>query len=237
MSFFSEERSSELKDLFFESAAELLQALNDEGLKLEQRGADAEVVRETRRTVHTLKGDSAACGFDELSTLAHELEDVLTPEIAARSNGKLAEIVLQAADVFSAMLAAYRAGEPIPAPVSLRDQIRELVDKPQAKNIVPYKLSGHFAWTEYEQMAIQQALLRGQIVYNIALAIDPGCPMKAAAVQLVRNVLAETGEVLAVFPDSSVPPEQLDVIEFCLSSSQPAELIARKCRVPSLISD
>jgi len=237
LSFFSEERSSELKDLFFESAAELLQALNDEGLKLEQRGADAEVVRETRRTVHTLKGDSAACGFDELSTLAHELEDVLTPEIAARSNGKLAEIVLQAADVFSAMLAAYRAGEPIPAPVSLRDQIRELVDKPQAKNIVPYKLSGHFAWTEYEQMAIQQALLRGQIVYNIALAIDPGCPMKAAAVQLVRNVLAETGEVLAVFPDSSVPPEQLDVIEFCLSSSQPAELIARKCRVPSLISD
>ena len=32
MSFFSEERASELKDLFFESATELLQALNEEGI-------------------------------------------------------------------------------------------------------------------------------------------------------------------------------------------------------------
>ena len=75
MSFFSEERSSELRDLFFESAAELLQALNEEGLLLEQRPGDAEVVRQVRRTVHTLKGDSAACGYQELSSLAHELED------------------------------------------------------------------------------------------------------------------------------------------------------------------
>ena len=31
MSFFSEERQSELKELFFESASELLQTLNEEG--------------------------------------------------------------------------------------------------------------------------------------------------------------------------------------------------------------
>ena len=44
MSFFSEERASELKDLFFESATELLQALNEEGLELEKHPGDAEVV-------------------------------------------------------------------------------------------------------------------------------------------------------------------------------------------------
>jgi two-component system chemotaxis sensor kinase CheA len=237
LTLFSDERSFELKELFFETASELLQALNEEGLKLEQRSGDSEVVRETRRTVHTLKGDAAACGFEELSNLAHELEDVLTPELVTGSNGKLAEIVLQAADVFSEMLEAYRASEPIPSPAKVREQIRQLVARPEPKHIVPYKLTGHFAWTEYEQVAIEQALAHDQRVYNVALAVDPNCPMKAAAMQLVKNVLAQLGEVLAVFPDAAVSAEQLDVVEFALASSQPAEAIVKKCRIPSLISD
>lgn len=237
MNFLPDERSFELKELFFETATELLQSLNEEGLKLEQRCGDAEVVRETRRTVHTLKGDAAACGFEALSNLAHELEDVLTPEVATASKGKLAEIVLQAADVFAAMLTAYRASEPIPSPTAVREEIRRLVAHPEPKHIVPYKLSGHFAWTEYEQMAIQRALGSHEHVYNVALAIDPACPMKTAAMQLVKNVLCQLGEVLAVFPDSSVPAEQLDVVEFALASSQQAEIVATKCRIPSLVSD
>jgi two-component system chemotaxis sensor kinase CheA len=237
LTFFSDERPFELKELFFETASELLQSLNEEGLKLEQRGGDSELVRETRRTVHTLKGDAAACGFEELSNLAHELEDVLTPEVAAASNGKLAEIVLQAADVFSEMLAAYRASEPIPSPAKVREQIRQLVAYPEPKHIVPYKLTGRFAWTEYEQAAIEQALAHNQRVYNMALAVDPSCPMKAAAMQLVKNVLSQLGEILAIFPDSSVRAEQLDVVEFSLASSQSAEAIAKRCRIPSLISD
>jgi two-component system chemotaxis sensor kinase CheA len=237
LSFFSEERSSELKDLFFETSAELLQTLNEEGLKLEQRPSDPEIVREVRRTVHTLKGDSAACGFEELSTLAHELEDVLTPEVAGSSKGKLAEIVLHAADLFSAMLAAYRGETPQPSPAAVREQIRQLVAVPEPKHIVPYKLSGHFAWSEYENMAIEQALQRGKPVYNIALAVDPNCPMKAAALQLVRNVLLHIGEILAVFPDSGVAPEQIDVIEIAIASSQPAESFEKQCRIPSIISN
>ena len=236
MSFFSEERSSELKDLFFETSAELLQTLNEEGLKLEQRPSDPEIVREVRRTVHTLKGDSAACGFEELSTLAHELEDVLTPEVAGSSKGKLAEIVLNAADLFSSMLAAYRGETPQPSPAAVREQIRQLVAVPEPKHIVPYKLSGHFAWSEYEHMAIEQALQRGKPVYNIALAVDPNCPMKAAAMQLVKNVFLQIGDILAVFPDSGVAPEQIDVIEIAVASSQPAESFEKQCRIPSVIS-
>ena len=237
MSLFSDDRQSELKDLFFETAAELLQALNEEGLSLEQRPGDAELVREVRRTVHTLKGDSAACGFEELSSLAHDLEDILTPQIAATRGQKLAEIVLAAADIFSLMLAAYREGVPLPSAAPIREQIRQLVTRPEPKNIVPYKLSGRFAWTEYEQMAIQRLAAQGQSIYNIALAVDPHCPMKSAAMQLVKNVLCQLGEVVAVFPDSSVPAEQIDVMEFAIASSQLSETFDKKCRIPSVISD
>ena len=77
MSQFSDERAAELKQLFFETALELLQSLNDETLKLEKKPGDLETVRTIRRIVHTLKGDSAAVGYHELSELAHELEDVI----------------------------------------------------------------------------------------------------------------------------------------------------------------
>lgn len=237
MSLFSDDQQSDLKDLFLETSAELLQALNEEGLSLEQRPGDAELVREVRRTVHTLKGDSAACGFEELSQLAHDLEDVLTPQIAASNGRKLAEIVLAAADVFGSMLVAFRETSAMPSAALIREQIRQLVARPEPKNIVPYKLSGRFAWSEYEQVAIQRAAAQGQSIYNMALAVDPHCPMKSAAMQLVKNVLCELGEVLASFPDSSVSAEQIDVMEFAVASLQPAETFSKKCLIPSVISD
>jgi len=73
-----DERGAELRELFFETSQELLQALNEEALKLEKNPGDEEIVRSIRRTVHTLKGDSAACGLRELSELAHQFEDALS---------------------------------------------------------------------------------------------------------------------------------------------------------------
>ena len=63
MSFPSDEQASELRDLFFESAEEILQGMNEAGLALEEHPGDAEHLRHVRRAVHTLKGDSAACGY------------------------------------------------------------------------------------------------------------------------------------------------------------------------------
>jgi len=236
LSFFSEERQFELRELFFETASELLQSLNEQGLKLEQRPADAELIREVRRTVHTLKGDSAACGFEELSALAHQLEDVLTPEVAVGSKGKLVEIVLKAADLIEAMLTAYREGSPLPLSAELREMIRAVVASPKPQHIVPYKLSGRFAWSEYEQLAIERALNHGRNVFNIALAVDMNCPMKTAALQLVKNVLTQLGDVLAIYPDDAAVSEHIDVIEFALATSLAAEAVEQKCAVPSVIS-
>ncbi len=91
---------------------------------------DDEVIRRVRRAVHTLKGDSAACGYYQLSELAHELEDVLSPQIGQQAGGKLAEVVLEAADCFSAMLAAYQRNIEPPPAEPLRALIRSLLTAP-----------------------------------------------------------------------------------------------------------
>ena len=130
MTFLPDDRASELRDLFFESAEEILQAMNEAGLALEERPSDKESLRSVRRAVHTLKGDSAACGYRELSELAHELEDVLTPDLVKENAGLIAEVVLTAADTFHEMLAAYRNNLQPPDGGALREYMQSLLRKP-----------------------------------------------------------------------------------------------------------
>jgi two-component system, chemotaxis family, sensor kinase CheA len=234
-----DDRSAELRSLFFESASELLQSLNEAGLELEARPADEEVIRRVRRAVHTLKGDSAACGFYKLSELAHELEDVLSPQVAEGRGPKLAEAVLEAADTFEAMLAAYQRGADPPSADPLRGAIRALLAAPEApeKGEAKPGLMARFDWTEYEQLMIAEAVHRGEAVYNIALRIDPNSVMRAAAFQLIRNVLHGCGTVIALRPEDNSAAASVEIVEAALASSQSEERIAQRCRVPSIVAD
>src|SRR5579872_1357765 len=136
-----DERGAELRELFFETSTELLQALNEEALKLEKNPGDEEIVRGIRRTVHTLKGDSAACGLRELSELAHQFEDALSLEGSA-SHAAVAEIAFAAADVFADMIAAYHRDAKLPSTKALSRKIQDLTDAPSAKAKKTKKASG-----------------------------------------------------------------------------------------------
>ncbi|PSH05425.1 MAG: hypothetical protein CXZ00_01665 [Acidobacteria bacterium] len=230
MGIFSDDRANELRNLFFESAHEILQALNEGALLLEKSPRNADVVRDLRRSVHTLKGDSAACGYKELSELAHAVEDVLTPEIAARDGEALVDLVLISTDAFDNLLSAYRNDIQPPSIEALYGLI-EKIRNPQTENSFEPK----FNWTEYEQLLIAKNAVRGQQVYNLALAIDPSCPMRAAAVQLVRNVMQEVGTILLMRPDENAS-EIPDVIEMALATHQELDWVERKSKIPTIVS-
>jgi two-component system chemotaxis sensor kinase CheA len=235
-----EDRSSELRALFFESAGELLQSLNEAGLELESRPADEEVLRSVRRAVHTLKGDSAACGLNQLSELAHEMEDVLTPQIGRTQGPKLAEVVLAAADTFEAMLGAYQRRKELPPSDGLRTLIKNLLAPPvthDAPNHSPSIVPAAFSWSEYEQLMISEALHRGESVFNVALRIDPNSMMRAAAFQLIRNVLHGCGTVIALRPEDNAAAASVEIVEAALASVQEESHVAQRCRIPSIVSE
>jgi two-component system chemotaxis sensor kinase CheA len=235
-----EDRGGELRALYFESANELLQSLNEAGLELESRPADEEVIRRVRRAVHTLKGDSAACGFNKLSELAHELEDVLTPQVAQARSADLAELVLTAADSFGAMLTAYQQKKEPPANEALHAMICKLLDEPSAVKpdaSARPQLPAQFAWTEYEQLMISEAVHRGEAVYNLALRIDPHSLMRAAAFQLIRNVLHGSGTLIALRPEDNLAAASVEIVEAALASTQTEEKLLQRCRIPSIVSD
>jgi len=190
--------------------------------------------------VHTLKGDSAACGFHKLSELAHELEDVLTSQVAQKYGSRFAEVVLAAADSFEAMLAAYQRGAELPSLDKLHSLIRSLlvdstpvVETPEAPAAVP----ASFAWTEYEQLMISEAVHRGETVYNVALRVDPDSLMRAAAFQLIRNVLHSSGTLIALRPEDNLAAANVEIVEAALASVQPEDALRQRCHIPSIVSD
>ncbi len=236
-----DERGAELRELFFETSQELLQALNEESLKLENNPGDEEIVRSIRRTVHTLKGDSAACGLRELSELAHLFEDALTLESAA-AHAALAEISFSAADVFAEMLTAYHGGSPMPATESLRQRINELTAAPAAKktrrrkkSVEPARSAGK-DWTDAEKRALAQAQAAGLGLYDIVVKIDPHCTMPIAARQLIQNAISGIGQVIVVRPDAKSPAASKQV-QFVFATTRSQEQIAAKCHIPTIAGD
>ena len=231
---------SELRQLFFETAAELVQKLNDEAMQLEKAPGDAETARSLRRTVHTLKGDAAACGFRELSELCHEFEDVLTLGNTAAA-ASVPEIALRAADVFAALLEAYQKGTKLPGIQSLRADIARLAHPAAggAGKATPKKKKAAAKacrWSEYEQLAIARAVATGKRVHHVVVEIDPQCAMPIAGRQMIQLALAGLGEVLALYPaEGSLDP--IKQIEAALVSEKPVEQIRAMCRIPTIALD
>jgi two-component system chemotaxis sensor kinase CheA len=231
-----DDRMSELRQLFFESAGELVQKLNDEAMQLEKAPGDAETARSLRRTVHTLKGDAAACGFRELSELSHEFEDVLTLGNTAAA-ALVPEIALRAADVFAALLQAYREGTKLPNIQSLRSDIARLAHLAPAGAVKTKKKKAVAAtksrWSEYENLAITRAVSEGKRVYHVVVEVDPQCGMPIAGRQMLQMVLAEMGEILALYPLEG-NHEPITRIDAALASEKPAEHIRTKCNIPTI---
>src|SRR6202166_1097245 len=232
---------TELRQLFFESAGELVQKLNDEAMRLEKSPGDAETARSLRRTVHTLKGDSAACGFRELSELAHEFEDVLSLENTV-SAAAVPEIALRAADVFAGLLEAYRNGTKLPAIQSLRADIARLAHpsqrgtKKSSKKKPSEATTKKAPWSEYEQLAIARAAADGKRLQHIVVRIDPQCSMPIAGRQMIQLALAGLGDVLAIHPSEGSHDASLQV-EAALASEKSAEQIVMKCSIPTIVLD
>lgn len=262
-----DERGAELRELFFETSQELLQALNEEALKLEKNPEDEEIVRSIRRTVHTLKGDSAACGLRELSELAHQFEDALSLE-GSHDLAAVADIAFATADIFTEMIAAYRKSTKLPATKALSKKIEELTAPPkESKARSAKKAAGK--------------IVKGKVAKGKTAASKTGAAKPAAtkpspkATSLwteyeklaMSKAQADGQDVLHVIakidPHCAMPiagrqlvqnaigtmgpviamhpdpksPAATKQVEFLLASVQTPDQIAAKCKIPTIVEE
>ena len=98
--------SEEHRKAFVAESEEGITELNNALLDLEADPEDAEAMDSIFRTAHTLKGNGAAMGYDSVSDLAHEMEDLLD-EIRAGEieiTPDLMDLLFESVDYLGAMV-------------------------------------------------------------------------------------------------------------------------------------
>ena len=73
MVFIDEKR---IRAAFLEEVNELLDALNQEFLNLENAPDDSDIINEIFRLTHSIKSESALVGYNNIASLAHKMEDI-----------------------------------------------------------------------------------------------------------------------------------------------------------------
>jgi two-component system, chemotaxis family, sensor kinase CheA len=107
--------SAQVRSLFAQEAEGRLAQLGQLLLQLEQAGEDEALVRSIFREIHTIKGSSAVAGLDDVSRIAHGLEE-LVDNLRAGEQPVTAEMIdtlLRGADQLTAAINAAPNGAPV----------------------------------------------------------------------------------------------------------------------------
>jgi two-component system chemotaxis sensor kinase CheA len=197
---------SEYKEVFLEELEDQLALIDECILKLEQDGKSDLVIQNLFRAAHTLKGSSAAMGFESMKELTHEMEHLLDQ---VRNNkmpisAGLINLLFKSLDL-------------------LKELKKEIVSSDQTvSNISPLLVELQaFATGSKEQKPsagakptlslntqskIEEARGKGSALYWVSIRISPDSVIKGARAYVVQKNLNEWGEVLY-----SDPP--LDLID------------------------
>ena len=116
--------------VFVEESRESIDAINDGLLTLESDPDDGEAMDAVFRAAHTVKGNAAAMGFEEASSLAHALEDLLDEvrEGDVEVTAELVDLLFEGVDSLESLLAEIgEHGETRTDTAEVRDRLRAVI--------------------------------------------------------------------------------------------------------------
>jgi two-component system, chemotaxis family, sensor kinase CheA len=201
--------------IFLDELDEQLQILDEELLKLERDGS-ASTVNMIFRAAHTLKGSSAAMGFDKMKDLTHRLENVFdwirNGQLSVSS--ELISVIFECVDYLKVLKQAILDGQleaaDIEPYVQKLDGIRvgDAGCKPAGEPILSVQPIEEvsqvkelvIAFEDYQADAVRTALQGGYQVMAIRVQLAESAPMKTIRAMLIHNNIKESGEIIASFP-------------------------------------
>lgn len=207
--------TSQYLDIFLEESKEHLEDLNQKLLDLEKNPQDIATLNEIFRSAHTLKGMSSTMGFDALADLTHHMEDVLSDlkEGIIEADTFVVNTLFQAFDRLQLMIE--KIEEVSDEPIDNRDLIQLLSNiknqvvsdqmPPSATlsddGFVQDSGGRHFEFNEYDLTILKEAESKGLEGYDLTIAVDEACLMKAVRAYMVVKALEEDGEIIKTLPD------------------------------------
>lgn len=221
--------SNEEVAVFMEELEEKLQVISDNLLIMEREGSSHEVIQEIFRAAHTIKGSSAIMGYEKMSTLTHEIENLfdrlrrgemeVTPEMVdtlfmALDTLKALkdEITGQVEDVdigpVMEKLRKYQeAYSGFAAGVKEQEESREVTPREGTPTPfatpAPQEAPGPRPQPVLEEAVeevVREAEVRGFAAYWVDIGIDRDCQMKGVRAFLIFETLQQIGEIIKSEP-------------------------------------
>ncbi|WP_175614614.1 chemotaxis protein CheA [Piscibacillus halophilus] len=212
--------TNEYLDVFIDESIENLQLVNNRLLELEATPTDVTHIQEIFRAAHTLKGMAATMGFEDLSNLTHQLENVLdqlrnetlsvTPNVLDTMFEALEALETMVDDISNGGDGKQNNGQILQSLKAI--EAGEIEIDLNEKNNPNDPIHNHSSMDldEFELTVVEQANSQGQNIFEINVSLDDECLLKAARVYMVFNIFEQYGSVIK----SNPTVEELENEEF-----------------------
>lgn len=208
--------------MFIDESNDHLQSLNEKMLELESSPDDVSIVQVIFRSAHTLKGMAATMGFEDLSSLTHQMENVL--DLVRNDKLKMQDFIFdtlfQSLDALQAMVEDITAGGEGKADVShivasLQSIVKgDFTSSESTSAATPSATTsdeGTIQLDEFQYSVLEQSISEGHKVTYVDVAIREDCQLKAARAYLVFDLLERYGEVVKSNPSvQEIEQEKFD---------------------------
>ncbi|MFC3799372.1 chemotaxis protein CheW [Cohnella sp. GCM10012308] len=235
---------SEYKEVFLEELDEQLQLMDEVIMQLERDCESSEVIQSLFRAAHTLKGSSAAMGFEEMKRLTHRMEHLLD---LVRSKERtvtpsMIDLLFRALDNLKLMKEDILKQDCITVDVSACLHALERFDSEEAgaaagasgavqtQAVVPDSAAVRPELSLSIRLHMKSALEQGLRLSWLCVRLSPDCFIQGARAYVIQTMLTEWGELLLASPDyESIGESGGDALELTYlyaGTQEPGELAA-----------
>ncbi|MBN2158635.1 MAG: chemotaxis protein CheW [Spirochaetes bacterium] len=234
----------EYQDIFLEEADEQLQELNQNLLELEKNPDNLEIINNIFRAAHSLKSSAAFVGLNELSDLAHMMENLLQGirDGSMKITSEIIDIIFKCFDEIHNVIDTIASGEKPEQDLQwLIDDIQAICEKsqkprkekkasPAAAVVVQKNIDAPRTMLDAgARKTIKAGLEDGRSCCEITVFIDPRAQMKWVKAQLVVSNLSRIGDIVTTVPpiEDLSDDEQNNVLKVILLSASGINEIRR----------
>lgn len=210
--------------MFIDESNDHLQSLNEKMLELESNPDDISIVQVIFRSAHTLKGMAATMGFEDLSSLTHQMENVL--DLVRNEKLKMQEFIFdtlfRGLDALQSMVEDITQGGEGKADVSsIVADLQSIVrgdfgqgggsDAKPAAEAQGASTAGAIQLDQYQYSVLEQSIAEGHQVLYVEVAISEDSQLKAARAYMVFDLLERFGEIVKAYPSvQDIEQEKFD---------------------------
>ncbi|MFC6331584.1 chemotaxis protein CheW [Paenibacillus septentrionalis] len=209
---------SDFRDVYLEELEEQLQMLEEEILRLEGDGGSEEGINRMFRAVHTLKGSSAAMGYQMMKSLAHEMEHCL--DLIRNHHTTLTR---QMIDLFFSFLDRMKKLQYEIVTYNVEhSHIEDLVEKLKAVMDDPGKDLEPMTLPEHILISMSSPVIEDSPLLYIRISLVKEGVMKLARLNMIDAALLQLGEVLwrSLEPGIEKDDEHIEQEDWLLASKQ-----------------